>query len=205
MLLLLREIQNHYKKNSRVIELVKQALEEHQSTLEKLMGNLQEEIATACTMVVSTIKSGNKVILFGNGGSAADAQHIAAEFTGRFVKERRGLPAIALTTDTSALTAIGNDYGFERIFERQVEALANAGDLLIGISTSGNSPNVIKAFTLGSTLGCRLLGLSGNSGGKMNESCDLNLVVPSATTARIQEMHILIGHILCSAVDELFD
>ena len=188
-----------------MIELVKQALEEHQSTLEKLMGSLQEEIATACLMVVSTIKSGNKVILFGNGGSAADAQHIAAEFTGRFVKERRGLPAIALTTDTSALTAIGNDYGFEKIFERQVEALANAGDLLIGISTSGNSPNVIKAFTLGSTIGCRLLALSGNGGGKMNESCDLNLVVPSATTARIQEMHILIGHILCSAVDELFD
>ena len=205
MLLLFKRNTKPLQKNSRVKELVKQALEEHQSTLEKLMDSLQEEIANACTMVVSTIKSGNKVILFGNGGSAADAQHIAAEFTGRFVKERRGLPAIALTTDTSALTAIGNDYGFEKIFERQVEALANAGDLLIGISTSGNSPNVIKAFSLGSTLGCRLLGLSGNSGGKMNESCDLNLVVPSATTARIQEMHILIGHILCSAVDELFD
>ncbi|WP_295648308.1 D-sedoheptulose 7-phosphate isomerase [uncultured Mucilaginibacter sp.] len=165
---------------------------------------LTNHISDACKLILECIKNGNKVLLFGNGGSAGDAQHIAAEFTGRFVKERRSLPAIALTTDTSALTAIGNDYGFERVFERQVEGLANKGDVLIGISTSGNSVNVIKALDLGKKLGCKTIGLSGRDGGKMNDHCDINLVVPSQTTARIQEMHILIGHIICGAVDSLF-
>ncbi len=162
------------------------------------------QIAEACTLVVNTLKNGNKILIFGNGGSAADAQHIAAEFTGRFVKERRGLPAIALTTDTSALTSIGNDYSFERVFDRQVEALSKPGDLLIGISTSGNSANVINGLKQGNNCGCKLLGLSGNQGGLMNDLCDINLTVKSNVTARVQEMHILIGHILCSAVDESF-
>ncbi|MDP9954616.1 D-sedoheptulose 7-phosphate isomerase [Epilithonimonas hungarica] len=153
-------------------------------------------------ILCEAINNGNKILLFGNGGSAADAQHIAAEFTGRFVKERRGLPAVAITTDTSALTAIGNDYGYEKVFERQIEALANPGDVLIGISTSGNSGNVIKALLKGKELGCNLIGLSGRDGGEMNDICDFNLIVPSNVTARIQEVHILIGHILCQIVDD---
>lgn len=183
---------------------IEAAFEDHvavtQATLKLLNGDINE----ACKIITSCLKKGNKVLLFGNGGSAADAQHIAAEFTGRFVKERKGLPAIALTTDTSALTAIGNDYGFEKIFSRQVEALANAGDVLIGISTSGNSANVIEALKTGQQLGCNIVGLSGRDGGLMNQLCDINLVIPSTITARIQEMHILIGHILCLSVDEMF-
>jgi len=163
-----------------------------------------ELIEQSSQMIIQGIKNGNKVLLMGNGGSAADAQHIAAEFTGRFVKERRALPAIALTTDTSALTAIGNDYGFESIFARQVEALANAGDIVIGISTSGNSANVLNALQVAKNMACKTIGLSGRDGGSMNRLCDINIVVPSPVTARIQEMHILIGHIMCEALDNSF-
>jgi D-sedoheptulose 7-phosphate isomerase len=139
-----------------------------------------------------------------DGGSAADAQHIAAELTGRYKTERRGLPGIALTTDTSALTAIGNDYGYDRVFDRQVESLANKGDLIIGISTSGNSVNVVSALKLGKQIGCKTLGLSGRDGGSMNEVCDINLIVPSNNTPRIQEMHILFGHTICQIIDDEF-
>lgn len=164
-----------------------------------------KDISVAIEMVVETIKSAhNKILLFGNGGSAADAQHIAAEFTGRFVKDRPGLPAIALTTDTSAITSIGNDYSFDKVFERQVEALAQPGDLLIGISTSGNSLNVINGLKAGKLKQCRLIGFTGNDGGSMKTLCDVNILIASKITARIQEMHILVGHILCSAVDDLF-
>jgi len=135
---------------------------------------------------------------------AADAQHIAAELTGRYKSERKGLPAIALTTDTSALTAISNDYGYARVFDRQVEALAHKGDLLIGISTSGNSNNILSALQTAKTLGCNTLGFSGKDGGEMTQQCDINLIIPSDDTPRIQEMHILIGHILCQAVDDAF-
>jgi D-sedoheptulose 7-phosphate isomerase len=176
-------------------------LQAHKEVIQKVIDTLQEDIVKASEMWVETLRKGNKILLFGNGGSAGDAQHIAAELTGRYKTERRGLPAIALTTDTSALTAIGNDYGFQRVFDRQVEALATKGDLLVGISTSGNSPNVINALKLGKEIGCMTLGLSGRGGGKMSEFCDLNLVVPSEDTPRIQEMHILIGHIICQAVD----
>jgi D-sedoheptulose 7-phosphate isomerase len=158
-------------------------------------------LAKCSDEIVAAFQNGNKVLFCGNGGSAADAQHIAAEFTGRFVKERKALAAIALTTDTSALTAIGNDYGFDKIFERQVEALASPGDILIGISTSGNSNNVINAFKKASEIGCITIGLTGNDGGIMSEICRTNIVIPSLITARIQEMHILIGHIFCSYVD----
>lgn len=182
-------------------ELIGQSLREHAEALARMQATLLADIERAAEMVIQTLLGGNKILLFGNGGSAADAQHIAAELTGRFVKERRGLPAIALTTDTSALTAIGNDYGYECIFERQVEALARPGDLLIGISTSGNSPNVLRALEKGRALGCRTLAFSGKDGGKASLYADLNLIVPSSVTARIQEMHILIGHILCAAVD----
>ena len=176
----------------------------HIETLEATIETLSQHIEQAGKLIVATLKAGNKILLFGNGGSAGDAQHIAAELTGRYKTERQGLPAIALTTDTSAITAIGNDYGFDRIFDRQVEALGNEGDLLIGISTSGNSRNVLRALAYGKDNGMNTLGFSGKGGGDMRPLCDINLIIPSSDTARIQEMHILIGHILCGFVDLQF-
>ena len=173
----------------------------HLETIQAVIGTMETDLEKACQIAVDTLKKGNKILLCGNGGSAADAQHIAAELTGRYKSERRGLPAIALTTDTSALTAIGNDYGYGRVFDRQVEALANKGDLLIGISTSGNSANILSALTLAKEMGCMTLGFSGRDGGVMNTLCDVNLVVPSHDTPRIQEMHILLGHTLCQIID----
>ena len=177
----------------------------HKDVVANVIDTLQNEIETACKLTVDTIKAGNKVLLFGNGGSAADAQHIAAEFSGRYKTERRALPAIALTTDTSALTAISNDYGYDRVFDRQVESLAREGDLLIGISTSGNSKNVINAFKVGKELGCKIIGLTGRDGGDMNNYCDVNLIVPSNDTPRIQEMHILFGHTICQLIDDAYE
>ncbi len=150
------------------------------------------------------LRRGCKIMICGNGGSAADAQHLAAELSGRYVKERRALAGIALTTDTSALTAIGNDYGFELIFARQVEALARPGDLLIGISTSGNSANVIKAVEAAERLGVHTLGLLGRDGGQLKGLVDDALVVPSAITARIQEVHQMVYHFWCEILDERF-
>jgi D-sedoheptulose 7-phosphate isomerase len=184
--------------------MVAEELYNHQQLISKVIEMLLLPIENGCTMITETVLSGKKLLIAGNGGSASDAQHIAAEFTGRFVKERKPLAAIALSTDTSALTAISNDYGFENVFSRQLEALAAPGDLFLGISTSGNSANVIKAFEAAKKTGCKTLGLSGRDGGKMNDLCDLNIVVPSDVTARIQEIHILIGHIFCKAVDDLF-
>lgn len=179
-------------------------LQEHQQLIQKVIDTLTGDIEAACKLITSAIKNGNKVLIAGNGGSAADAQHIAAELCGRFVKDRRALPGIALTVDTSALTAIANDYGYNHVFSRQVEALARPGDLFIGISTSGNSQGILNAFEAATVAGCQTLGLSGRDGGKMNDLCGLNIIIPSDVTARIQEMHILIGHILCKAVDDLF-
>jgi len=187
-----------------MLDMIKSEFESHLETIETVMNNMEGDILRASQMAIDTLKNGKKVILFGNGGSAADAQHIAAELTGRYKTERKGLPGLALTTDTSALTAIGNDYGYDRVFDRQVEALANEGDLLIGISTSGNSKNVISALAVGNETGCKTLGFSGRSGGGMNDVCDLNLVVPSNNTPRIQEMHILFGHTICQCIDEAF-
>lgn len=184
--------------------MVSEELNDHYSVIKKVIDSLIPDIESGCSMICDTITKGNTVFLAGNGGSAADAQHIAAELTGRFVKERKPLPGIALTTDTSAITAIANDYGYEHVFSRQLEALAKHGDLFIGISTSGNSSGILKAFETAKKLNCKTLGLSGRGGGKMNGICDLNIIVPSDITARIQEMHILIGHILCKAVDDLF-
>jgi D-sedoheptulose 7-phosphate isomerase len=183
-------------------EQINKVFADHIKVTDKTNKELINKIETAGEILSSALANGHKILLFGNGGSAADAQHIAAELTGRFVKERRGLPGIALTTDTSALTAIGNDYGYEHVFRRQVEALASKGDVLIGISTSGNSENVILALDEGKKIGCSLIGLSGRNGGKMNDICDINLVIPSDITARIQEMHITIGHILCEIIDK---
>ncbi|MEA1953487.1 MAG: D-sedoheptulose 7-phosphate isomerase [Campylobacterota bacterium] len=187
-----------------MLEMIQKELQSHKETIDKTIEHMVADIKNASELIIKTLKSGNKILLIGNGGSAADAQHIAAELTGRYKCERRGLPAIALTTDTSALTAISNDYGYGRVFDRQVEALANSGDLLIGISTSGNSANIISALILAKELKCHTLGLSGKSGGEMHNICNVNLVVPSDDTPRIQEMHILIGHILCQAVDDAF-
>lgn len=186
------------------MDMIISELEGHRKVLEATIEDMQSYIYTAGMITTETLKNGGKILIFGNGGSAADAQHIAAELTGRYKTERKGLPAIALTTDTSALTAISNDFGYEAVFARQVEALANEGDLLIGISTSGNSENVNKALALGKELGCKTIGLSGKEGGAMSDHCDLNIIVPSHNTPRIQEMHILIGHIICQAVDDTF-
>ena len=169
-----------------------------QATLEYIAGPLE----IAANLCIDCLHNGGKILIFGNGGSAADAQHIAAELTGRYKNERKGLASIALTTDTSALTAIGNDYGYDRIFDRQLEALAYKGDLLIGISTSGNSRNVINALKLAKEMDCKTIGFSGKDGGGMNDVCDVNLVVPSDNTPRIQEMHILFGHTICQIVDD---
>lgn len=182
-------------------EMIEFELNSHKQTIQKVIDCIKDEIQKACELSVLTIKNGGKIILFGNGGSAADAQHIAAELTGRYKCERDPLPAIALTTDTSALTAVGNDYGFDYVFLRQAKALARKGDLLFGISTSGNSKNVLNVLEYGKKNGISTLGLSGKNGGEMSNFCDLNIIVPSNDTARIQEMHILIGHIIAQAID----
>ena len=147
------------------------------------------------------IKFGGKILIMGNGGSAADSQHIAAEIVGRFKKERKGMPAIALTTDTSILTSVGNDYGYDYIFARQVEALCRPEDLVIGITTSGNSANVVRGMEAAKEAGATTVGLTGGSGGKLNAICDFNLVMPSSVTARIQEAHIFVGHSLCEILE----
>ena len=165
------------------------------------MSALTGKVETAAQLCIDSLKNGGKILIFGNGGSAADAQHIAAELVGRYKVERRGLPAIALTTDTSALTSIGNDYGYNHVFDRQVEALANKGDVVIGISTGGSSDNAISGLQTAKELGCKLIGFSGRDGGEMNTLCDINLVVPAEDTPRIQEMHIVIGHTICQLID----
>lgn len=156
--------------------------------------------------LIATYRAGKKTLIAGNGGSAADAQHIAAEFVSRFYFDRPALPSIALTTDTSALTAIGNDYGYELLFSRQLEANAQKGDVFIAISTSGNSKNVLKGIEAAKKLGIKTVGLTGKSGGKMRDMVDYCVCIPSDETPRIQECHILVGHILCAAVEkELFE
>jgi D-sedoheptulose 7-phosphate isomerase len=152
--------------------------------------------------IANALKNGNKLMLCGNGGSAADSQHIAAEFTGRFIKDRPPLAAMALSTDSSALTCIANDYSFDEIFSRQVQGLGRAGDCLLAISTSGNSKNVIRAVEMARTLGIYTIGLLGRDGGRLKSLCDLSIVVESPTTARIQEAHIFIGHTICGAVEQ---
>jgi D-sedoheptulose 7-phosphate isomerase len=184
--------------------MILEELNQHKKTIDDVIEQLIPAIEQGCKLLTDVLAAGGKVLVAGNGGSAADAQHIAAELTGRYVKERIGLPAIALTVDTSALTAISNDYGFERVYARQLEALARPEDLFIAISTSGNSANIVEALNAAKRIKCKTLGLSGRDGGRMNGLCDLNIVVPNDTTARIQEMHILIGHIFCKAVDDLY-
>ena len=184
--------------------IIKFEFEEHLKTSQATFESIGHSVEVAAKLCIDCLKNGNKILLFGNGGSAADAQHIAAELIGRYKTERKGLAAIALTTDTSALTAIGNDFGHDHVFERQVEALANSGDVAIGISTGGASANVVSALKLAKDLDCKTIGFSGRGGGEMNELCDINIVVPAQDTARIQEMHIVIGHTICHLIDLAF-
>ena len=186
----------------RVRQLFEDSLATHQDSRDRLAG----AVAQAGIMLAQALSDGRRVLSCGNGGSAADAQHFAAELIGRFEKEREALPAVALSTDTSALTAIGNDYGFDRVFSRQVEGLGQEGDILLAISTSGNSPNVVQAIEAAHSRKMRVIALTGRDGGiicgQMSEN-DIELRVPSDSTARIQEVHILILHCLCDLTDHL--
>jgi D-sedoheptulose 7-phosphate isomerase len=176
--------------------------EEHGAVLLATRAALAEQFPRIVNLCVQALNNGHKIILFGNGGSAADAQHIATELTVRYTKNRRALAALSLATDTSALTAIGNDFSFDEIFSRQIEALGQPGDVALGISTSGQSPNVNLALRKAHEMGLVCTGWSGKSGGEMVDLCEVLLVVPSQTTARIQEMHILLGHLLCGAIEQ---
>ncbi len=179
------------------------SLEEHLESLKTLLATQLELIQQTGNLICQTLKAGNKILLCGNGGSAADSQHIAAELVGRYESNRRAWPAIALTTDTSALTAISNDFGYEEAFARQVQALARKNDLLIAISTSGGSPNVVRAVETGKALGCKTIALGGGDGGRLALLCDQALIIASDRTSRVQEAHITIGHLWCEMVDAM--
>lgn len=183
--------------------IIKEILADSIQVKETSILSNMSQIAKAAEIVATSIATGHKILLFGNGGSAADAQHIAAEFVNRFQIERPPLPAIALTTDTSIITSIGNDYSFEQIFAKQIRAIGKSGDVAIGISTSGNSPNVIQAIKIAVSKNIFTIGLTGKDGGKMKDAVDLLIPVHSNVTARIQETHITIGHILCDLVDKI--
>ena len=180
--------------------LVGQRLENHLKVVQD-MRKIMPEVASAGLRVRTALEKGRKILICGNGGSAADSQHMAAEFVGRFVKERQSLPALALTVDTSLLTAVGNDYGFDCVFSRQVEGLGQEGDVLIAISTSGNSANVVKAVKTAKEKGIYVIALTGENGGILAKESDLCLAVPSQVTARIQEMHIMIIHMICEIAE----
>ena len=185
--------------------IINQQFNEHLSVSKLTSESLSEKIESLSKICIDSLQNKNKILLFGNGGSAADAQHIAAELVGRFKKERLGLPAIALTTDTSIITSVGNDFGFNEIFNRQIEALAIKGDVAIGISTSGSSKNVIRGLSIANNIGCKTIALTGQEDHQVLPFCDLTLPIPSKDTARIQEMHILIGHTLCHLIDREFN
>ncbi len=177
-------------------------LSEHHKAFDHLQENMLDEIEFVADLMADQLAKGHKILVMGNGGSAADAQHFAAELVGRFLAERRPLPAIALTTDSSILTAVGNDYGFDQVFSRQVGALASPGDLVVGISTSGNSPNVLEALKVAADAGVTTLGLVGRDGGKIAAICDHCLCIPATYTPAIQEAHIAIIHILCDLIEK---
>jgi D-sedoheptulose 7-phosphate isomerase len=184
-------------------EEMAQAFRESADTKMRFIRQNAEALTLAVHMVVEAFKAGNKILLFGNGGSAADAQHIAAEFVNRFLLERPPLPAIALTTDTSILTSISNDYGYAESFAKQVKALGKEGDVAIGISTSGAAANVMKAIKTAKEMGLKTVGLAGRDGGELAKIVDIALVVDSQIVPRIQEVHITIGHVLCEMVDRM--
>ena len=181
--------------------LLQRSLQEHLEAIHALLQSSLGEIERAGALITATLNQGGKILLCGNGGSAADSQHIAAELVGRYELHRRAWPAIALTTDTSALTALSNDYGYEDVFARQVEALAKPGDLLLALSTSGTSANVIKAAETARRIGCKVIALTGAVGEPLASLSDLAVVVPSMRTSRVQEAHITIGHLWCELID----
>jgi D-sedoheptulose 7-phosphate isomerase len=183
--------------------LLTDSLQEHLETLQSLLRSNIKDIEQSGKMICDALVAGRKILLCGNGGSAADAQHIAAELVGCYEKQRRSWPAIALTTDTSALTAVSNDLGYEQVFARQLAGLAQAGDILIAISTSGRSKNVLKAVERARELGCRTIALTGASSDPLGSMCDFTVAVPSSRTSRIQEAHITIGHLWCEMVDQI--
>lgn len=201
MLISTTNVDNNAQDSAR--DLLTRSLKEHLEAIQSLLDSKLSEIEEAGLLICKTLASGNKVLLCGNGGSAADAQHIAAELIGRYENERRSFPAISLTTDTSALTALSNDYGFEQVFARQVQGLAVAGDCLIAISTSGKSPNVTNAAEKARVMGVSVIALTGCSGEPLASHCDIAIVVPSDRTSRVQEAHITIGHLWCEMVDNL--
>lgn len=182
--------------------IIKKQFSEHIKVTQNTIDSLADRIEIAANICVNSLKNGGKILIMGNGGSAADAQHIAAELVGRYKTERKGLPAIALTTDSSTITSIANDYGFLHVFNRQVEALAQIGDVVIGISTGGTSANVVSALKTANKMNCKTIGFSGKNGGEFNTICDVNLLVSSNDVPRIQEMHIVIGHTICHLIDQ---
>lgn len=176
--------------------------QEHVDLLAEVESSCAAPLDSLAQRCVAALQAGGKILFFGNGGSAADAQHLATELSIRFVADRRALAGLALTTDSSALTACGNDYGFEALFSRQIEALGRPGDVAIGFSTSGNSPNVVRALQTAVSMQMTAAGFTGRTGGKLKEIADPLLLIPSNTTARIQEMHIILGHILCAEIED---
>ncbi len=180
---------------------VEEHLSGHMSALTLVSSEMITPIVECAALLVTALKQGKKVLIMGNGGSAADSQHFAAELVGRFLRNRQALPAIALSTDTSILTAVGNDYGYDEVFKRQVEALASPGDVVIGISTSGHSNNVFHAMTAANKIGCKTVGLLGRDGGNIGGIVDLQLTVPVQATPFIQEAHVTIIHILCLLIE----
>ena len=184
--------------------IIRHEFNEHIDTSLNTLNSITNEIEIAAKICIKALNNNGKILIMGNGGSAADAQHIAAELVGRYKTERAGLPAISLTTDSSVITSIANDYGFLHVFDRQINALAKKGDVVIAISTGGTSLNVIKALVAANKLGCKTIGLSGKGGGEFNDLCDVNLIVKSNDTPRIQEMHILIGHTICHLIEQEF-
>jgi D-sedoheptulose 7-phosphate isomerase len=187
--------------SSQQAEKISAIWNEHQ-LVAQLLPQLTADVSKAVDMIRASLAAGGKLLIAGNGGSAADAQHIAAELTGRFLRERRPIPAIALHANTSALTAVGNDYGYEHVFARELAAHARPGDILLAISTSGGSKNILRAIEEAREKRVTVIGLTGETGGVMRTACDLCLCVPSKSTARIQEMHITIGHAICELLEE---
>jgi len=179
-------------------------LKEHQDLMSNLT-NLNDDVTKASNYLINSIKSGNKILVCGNGGSASDAQHFASELTGRFIDDRKPLPAISLATDSSALTCISNDYSFDYVFSRQIEAIGKEGDCLVCISTSGNSQNLIEAAKVAFKKNIKCIGLLGKGGGPLNEFCNFSIIIPSNTTARIQEAHIIIYHSICRQIEVELD
>lgn len=188
----------HPDRLQRVNACLREAIRVHTA----LVNEQAPQIVQAATMLAEALRAGHKVIWFGNGGSATQSQHMAAEFVGRFARERRALPSLSLTENMASVTAIANDYQYDQVFARQLEALANTGDVVVGLSTSGNSPNVLAGLRKARELGLTIIGLSGASGGAMGPLCTLCLCVPATDTARIQEAHLAIGHILCALTEE---